>query len=45
MVLSFLNIRPGLGVGTLILVLLISAFVLLAVGYIVYARIKSINKK
>lgn len=41
----FLYIGPGMGVGTLILVLLISAIVLLAVGYTVWARIKRIFKK
>jgi hypothetical protein len=45
MVLSFLYIGPGMGVGTLILVLLISAIVLLAVGYSIWARIKRIFKK
>ena len=45
MVLSFLYIGPGMGVGTLILVLLISGIVLLAVGYTLWARIKRIFKK
>ena len=45
MVLSFLYIGPGMGVGTLILVLLISGIVLLALGYTLWSRFKRIFKK
>lgn len=45
MVLSFLYIGPGMGVGTLILVLLISGIVLLALVYTLWARFKRIFKK
>ncbi len=45
MVLSLLNIGPGMCVGSLILVLLITGIVLLALGYMLWSRIKRIFMK
>jgi len=40
-----LYIGPGLGVGTIILVLVISAIVLFSFGYIIWLKVKTRFKK
>ncbi|MEJ6738895.1 MAG: hypothetical protein QNK62_07685 [Cryomorphaceae bacterium] len=41
----FLYIGPGMGVGTLILVVLIVGIVVLALGYILWAKVKRFFKR
>ncbi len=38
-------VGPGLGTGTIILVLLIFGLVVLSIGYLLWARIKKMFKK
>jgi len=42
---EFLYIGPGLGMGTIVVVLLISAMVVVSLGYVVWLRIKKYFKK
>ncbi len=42
---NLLYIGPGLGIGTIILIFLISGIVLFAFGYIFWLKIKSLFKK
>jgi TM2 domain-containing membrane protein YozV len=42
---NLLYIGPGMGIGSIILVLLISGIVLFAFGYIVYSKVKNFLKK
>lgn len=41
----FLYIGPGLGTGTIVLIIAISAIVLFSIGYIIWARIKRTFRK
>ena len=45
MVNSLLYIGPGLGVGTIVLILLIGGIVLFSFGYIIWLRAKKFFKK
>lgn len=42
---SLLYIGPGLGAGTIVLILVIGAIVLFSFGYIIWLRVKKIFKK
>ena len=45
MVSNFLYIGPGMGIGTIILILVIGAIVLFSFGYIIWLKFKKFFKK